>query len=155
MADQFFRPGFTQGAWIDGEPWNAYSQVRPAPRVLRQCVVGAVWTYGIPGTRARSMYDAYEDDKKPRVRFGTSFTKSKENRFSSLGEGNPENTGLFNSDVNSQYFLRWPNNFRADGPIPIHETFDHGFELVASQFVVPKKWEWAHVVRLWPVPQFL
>ena len=43
--------------------------------------------------------------------------------------------------VNSQYFLRWLNNFRADGPIPISETFDHGFELVASQFVVPKKLE--------------
>jgi hypothetical protein len=24
MADQFFRPGFTQGAWIDGEPWKGF-----------------------------------------------------------------------------------------------------------------------------------
>jgi len=63
---------------------------------------GSVWweplgTYGIPGTRARSMYDDYQDNKKPVVRFGTSFTKSKENRFSSIAEGNPENTGLYNS----------------------------------------------------------
>jgi hypothetical protein len=43
--------------------------------------------------------------------------------------------------VNSQYFFRWLNNFRADGPLPIGSTFDHGFELVASQFVVPKKLE--------------
>jgi len=127
--------------------------------------------------RARSMYDDYQNNKKPVVRFGTSFTKSKENCFSQIQDGNPENTGLYNSDgvntfatgavapgvtvsdvtyrmlavdggvkwrglaVNAQYFLRWLNNFRADGPIPIGETFDHGFETVVSQFIVPKKWE--------------
>jgi hypothetical protein len=42
--------------------------------------------------------------------------------------------------VNGQYFFRWLNNFRADGPIPVASTFDHGFETVVSQFV-PKKWE--------------
>jgi hypothetical protein len=41
------------------------------------------------------MYDDYQDSKKPVVRFGTSFTKSKENRFSSLGESNPENVNTF------------------------------------------------------------
>jgi hypothetical protein len=43
--------------------------------------------------------------------------------------------------VNWQYFFRWLNNFRADGPLPIRSTFDHGFEFEASAFVVPKKWE--------------
>jgi hypothetical protein len=43
--------------------------------------------------------------------------------------------------VNGQYFFRWLNNFRADGPLPLGETFDHGFETVVSQFVVPRKWE--------------
>ena len=43
--------------------------------------------------------------------------------------------------VNGQYFFRWLNNFRADGPIPVSETFDHGFEFVVGGFVVPKKWE--------------
>jgi len=43
--------------------------------------------------------------------------------------------------VNGQYFFRWLNNFRADGPIPISSTFDHGFETVVSQFVVfPTFW---------------
>ena len=194
MADQFFRPGFTQGAWIDGEPWKGFHYELFAGDGLNTLTVptgkidphlvysGSVWweplgTYGIPGTRARSMYDDYQNNKKPVVRFGTSFTKSKENRFSNIGEGNPENTGLYNSDgvntfatgafapgvsvtdvtyrmlaadggvkwrglaVNGQYFFRWLNNFRADGPLPIGETFDHGFELVVSKFVVPKKWE--------------
>jgi hypothetical protein len=43
--------------------------------------------------------------------------------------------------INSQYFFRWLNNFRADGPIPVSETFDHGGEIVVSKFVVPRKWE--------------
>jgi hypothetical protein len=42
--------------------------------------------------------------------------------------------------VNGQYFFRWLNNFRADGPIPT-SSFDHDFETVVSQFAVPKKWE--------------
>jgi hypothetical protein len=194
MADQFFRPGFTQGAWIDGEPLKGFhyelfvgdglnTLTVPTGKIDPHLVYsGSVWweplgVYGIPGTRARSMYDDYESHKKPVVRFGTSATKSKENRFSQIQEGNPENTGLFNSDgvntfatgafapgvtvsdvtyrmlaadagvkwrglsVNGQYFFRWLNRFRADGPIPVTSTFDHGFETVVGAFVVPKKWE--------------
>jgi hypothetical protein len=186
MADQFSRPSFTQGAWIIGEPWKGLNYELFAGDGLNTLAVptgkidphlvysGTVWwkplgTYGIPGTRVRSMYDDYQGQKKPLVRFGASFTKSKENGFSSTAAGNPENNGLFNSDgvntfatgafapgvtvtdvtyrmlavdwgvkwrglaVNGQYFLRWLNNFRADGPIPISETFDHGFETEVSQ----------------------
>ena len=43
--------------------------------------------------------------------------------------------------VNGQYFFHWLNNFRAGGPLPIGSTFDHGFEMSVSGFVVPKKWE--------------
>jgi hypothetical protein len=194
MADQFFRPSFTQGAWILGEPWKGFNYQLFVGNGLNTLTVptskidphllysGSVWweplgTYGIPGTRARGMYDDYQDHKKPVVRFGTSVTKSKENRFSNIGDGNPENNGLYNSDgvntfatgafapgvtvtdvtyrmlaadggvkwrglaVNGQYFFRWLNNFRADGPLPLGSTFDHGFEMVVSQFAVPKKWE--------------
>ena len=42
--------------------------------------------------------------------------------------------------VNGQYFMRWLNDFEADGPLPLASTFDHGSELSASYFVVPKKW---------------
>ena len=194
MADQFFRPGFTQGAWIDGEPWKGFHYELFAGDGLNTLTVptskidphlvysGSVWweplgTYGIPGTRARSMFDDYQDKKKPVVRFGTSFTKSRENRFENLAEGNPENTGLYNSDgvntfatgafapgvtvsdatyrmlavdggvkwrglaVNGQYFFRWLNNFRADGALPLSETFDHGFEFNVAKFVVPRRLE--------------
>jgi hypothetical protein len=194
MADQFFRPGFTQGTWIDGSFWKGLNYelfvgnglntlTVPTTKVDRHLVYsGSVWweplgVYGIPGGRARGMYDDYEGKKKPVIRIGASYTKSKENRFSNLDEGNPENVALFNSDgvntfatgafapgvtvsdvtyrmlaadggikwrgfaLNTQYFLRWLNNFRADGPLPLGETFDHGFETVLSEFVVPKKWE--------------
>gem|GEM_PF-150004 len=41
--------------------------------------------------------------------------------------------------ANGQYFTRWLNDFVADGPLPLTSTFDHGFELTAGHFVVPKK----------------
>jgi hypothetical protein len=40
--------------------------------------------------------------------------------------------------VNGQYFLRSLNNFEADAPLPLASTFDHGYELSASHFVIPK-----------------
>jgi hypothetical protein len=43
--------------------------------------------------------------------------------------------------VNGQYFMRWLNDFVADGPLPLASTFDRGFELTASYFVKPKKFE--------------
>jgi hypothetical protein len=41
--------------------------------------------------------------------------------------------------VNGQYFLRWLNEFEADGPLPLASTFDHGYELSIGKFIVPKK----------------
>jgi hypothetical protein len=40
--------------------------------------------------------------------------------------------------INGQYFFREIDDFLADGPIPLESTFDHGFELSASYFVIPK-----------------
>jgi hypothetical protein len=121
------------------------------------------------------MYDDYFAQKKVRIRLGTSFTRSREDRFSDLDQSSPDNTSLYNSDgvltfstgafapgvtvnnatykmwaidggikynglaVNGQYFMRWLNDFLADGPLPLSSTFDHGYELSASYFVVPKK----------------
>ena len=49
---------------------------------------GSVWwepfgPYGMDG-KSRNMYDDYAAPDKVRVRFGTSFTRSKEDRFSNL-----------------------------------------------------------------------
>ncbi len=191
MADNFFRPGFTQGVWANGEPvkglnymvfvGNGLNTINISANKIDTSLLlsGSVWweplgDYGEPG-KSRNMYDDYFASDKTRIRIGTSFTRSREDRFSNLDVSSPENTSLYNSDgvltfatgafapgvtlnkatyrmwaidggikrnglaVNGQYFFRRLNDFEADGPIPLASTFDHGFELSSSYFVVPKK----------------
>ena len=191
MADNFFRPGFTQGVWAFGEPFKGFTYYGFVGNGLNTLGIsankidtnlvwsGSVWyepfgPYGMDG-KSRNMYDDYEGPDKIRVRFGTSFTRSKEDRFSNLDVTNPENTALHNSDgvltfstgafapgvtvekavykmwaidggfkwkgfaANGQYFFRWLSNLEADGPLPLTGTYDHGFELTAGHFVLPKK----------------
>ena len=191
MADNFFRPGFTQGIWATGEITKGLNYQAFVGNSLNTLNItankidtnlmysGTVWWeplggYGQPG-KSVNMYDDYFAQKKTRIRLGTSFTRSREDRFSNLDQSSPENTALYNSDgvltfstgafapgvtvdkatykmwaidgglkysglaVNGQYFMRWLNNFVADGPIPVTSTFDHGYELSASYFVIPKK----------------
>jgi hypothetical protein len=40
--------------------------------------------------------------------------------------------------VNGQYYFRWVDDFKADGPIPVTSMYDHGFELSAGKFVIPQ-----------------
>jgi hypothetical protein len=191
MADNFFRPGFTQGVWALGEPVKGLNYLAFVGNGLNTLSIsaskidthllfsGSVWweplgNYGPPG-KSRNMYDDYFASKDTRIRLGTSYTRSREDRFSNLDQSSPENTSLYNSDgvltfstgafapgvtvdqatyrmwaidggikrsglaVNGQYFFRWLNDFDADGPLPLASTFDHGFELSASQFVIPQK----------------
>ena len=191
MADNFFRPGFTQGVWGNGELLkglhylaflgNGLNTLNISANKIDTHLVtsGSLWweplgAYGEPG-KARNMYDDYFSSKTVRVRLGTAFTKSREDRFSNLDQSNPENTSLYNSDgvltfstgafapgvtvneatyrmwaidggvkwnglaINGQYFIRWLNDFDADGPLPIASTKDHGAEVTAGYFVKPKK----------------
>jgi len=191
MADNFFRPGFTQGAWANGELGSGLNYLAFVGNGLNTLSIsankidthlafsGSVWweplgDYGPPG-KSRNMYDDYFASKKVRARIGTSFTRSREDRFSNLDQSSPENTSLYNSDgvltfstgafapgvtlnlatyrmwaidagvkynglaINGQYFLRWLNDFDADGPLPVASTFDHGAEITAGYFVNPKK----------------
>src|SRR5438477_3221680 len=191
MADNFFRPGFTQGAWASGEVLKKLNYLLFVGNGLNTLsitankidtnllVSGSAWweplgPYGEPG-KSRNMYDDYSASKKVRIRLGTSFTRSREDRFSDLDQSSPENTSIYNSDgvqafatgafapgvtlqdatykmssidgglkwnglaVNGQYFLRWLNDFVADGPLPLKSTFDQGGEFSASYFVKPKK----------------
>ena len=191
MADNFFRPGFTQGAWARGDLPGKLSYLAFVGNGLNTLSItankidthlllsGSVWweplgEYGPPG-KSRQMYDDYFAEKKVRVRIGTGFTRSREDRFSNLDQSSPENTSLYNSDgvllfstgafapgltvqeakyrmwavdagmkwnglaINFQYFMRWIDDFIADGPMPVTETFDHGAEIVAGHFIKPKK----------------
>ena len=191
MADNFFRPGFTQGVWATGEIGKGFNYIGfvgnsintlniSATKIDTKLLVsGSVWweplgRYAEPG-KSVNMYDDYFAQKKTRIRIGTSYTRSPEDRFSNLDQTSPDNTAIYNSDgvlafstgafapgvtvekalynmwaidggvkydglaINGQYFMRWLNNFVADGPIPVTSTFDHGYELSASYFVLPKK----------------
>ena len=202
MADNFFRPGFTQGVWANGEPVKGLNYLAFVGNGLNTLSIsaskidthlllsGSVWweplgPFGEPG-KSRNMYDDYFASDKVRIRIGTAFTRSREDRFSNLDQSSPENTSIYNSDgvlffstgafapgvtvdkamyrmwaadggikwnglaVNGQYFMRWLNDFEADGPLPLASTFDRGGELSASYFVDPKKWllfgrgSWVH-----------
>jgi len=191
MADNFFRPGFTQGLWATGELWKGLNyqafvgnglntlSISAAKIDTNLLLSGSLWWeplggYAEPG-KSVNMYDDYFSQKKVRIRLGTSFTRSREDRFSNLDQSAPDNTAIYNSDgvlafstgafapgvtldkalykmwaidaglkyngfaLNSQYFMRWLSDFEADGPLPLSSTFDHGYELSASHFVVPKK----------------
>jgi len=190
MSDNFFRPGFTQGLWANGEPAKGLNylvfvgnglntlNISAAKIDTHLLLSGSLWweplgPYGQPG-KSRNMYDDYFSSDDVRVRIGTSYTRSREDRFSNLDQSSPENTSLYNSDgvltfstgafapgvtvenatyrmwaidggikwsglaVNGQYFMRSLDDFVADGPIPLASTFDHGFELTAGHFVIPR-----------------
>ena len=113
-ADNFFRPGFTQGAWANGDLGHGLNYLAfvgnslntlniSASKIDTHMVTsGSLWweplgAYGEPG-KSRNMYDDYFSQKKVRVRLGTAFTHSREDRFSNLDQSSPENTSMYNSD---------------------------------------------------------
>jgi len=114
MADNFFRPAFTQGLQANGEiAKNVYYyafignglntlNVSAAKIDTNLLLSGDVWweplgEFAPPG-KSVNMYDDYFSEKKVRVRIGSSFTRSREDRFSNLDVTSPENTSMHNSD---------------------------------------------------------
>lgn len=114
MADNFFRPGFTQGVWANGEPvkglnylvfvGNGLNTLNITANKIDTSLLfsGSVWweplgSYSEPG-KSRQMYDDYFASKKTRIRVGTSFTRSREDRFSDTEQSSPDNTSIYNSD---------------------------------------------------------
>jgi hypothetical protein len=191
MADNFFRPGFTQGVWATGEPvkglnylvfiGNGLNTLNITATKIDENLMysGSVWwepfgDYGEPG-KSRNMYDDYFAQDKTRIRIGGALTSSREDRFSNLDQSSPETVSMHNSDgvltfatgafapgvtvdeakyellaidggmkrnglaINGQLFYRRVSDFVADGPIPLQTMKDHGWELSASYFVVPRK----------------
>jgi hypothetical protein len=114
MADNFFRPGFTQGVWASGEPVKGLNYLAflgnglntlniSANKIDTNLLVsGSAWweplgPYSEPG-KSRQMYDDYFASRKARIRIGTSLTRSREDRFSQTDQSNPDNTSIYNSD---------------------------------------------------------
>ena len=40
--------------------------------------------------------------------------------------------------LEGEYYLRWLNDFKANGPLPVHSTFDHGFQVMSSAMLWPQ-----------------
>jgi hypothetical protein len=114
MADNFFRPGFTQGIWANGEPvkglnylvfvGNGLNTLNITANKIDTSLLfsGSTWweplgPYSEPG-KSRQMYDDYFASNKTRIRIGTSFTRSREDRFSDIDQSSPDNTSIYNSD---------------------------------------------------------
>ncbi|HZI47421.1 MAG TPA: hypothetical protein VFD75_06465, partial [Pyrinomonadaceae bacterium] len=114
MADNFFRPGFTQGVWANGELAKGLNYLVFVGNGLNTLSItankidtslllsGSVWweplgSYSEPG-KSWQMYDDYFASKKTRIRIGTSFTRSREDRFSDTDQSSPDNTSIYNSD---------------------------------------------------------
>jgi hypothetical protein len=114
MADNFFRPGFTQGIWANGEPvkglnylvfvGNGLNTLNVTANKIDTSLLfsGSTWweplgSYSEPG-KSRQMYDDYFASNKTRIRIGTSFTRSREDRFSDTDQSSPDNTSIYNSD---------------------------------------------------------
>jgi hypothetical protein len=114
MADNFFRPGFTQGVWASGEPVKGLNYLAFVGNGLNTLnisankidtnllVASSVWweplgSYSEAG-KSWQMYDDYFASDKTRIRIGTSFTRSREDRFSELDQTSPDNTSIYNSD---------------------------------------------------------
>ncbi len=114
MADNFFRPAFTQGVWASGELLKRLNylaflgnglntlNISAANIDTSLLVAGSVWWeplvhYAPPG-KSVNMYDYYFAKKKVRIRIGTSYTRSSDDCFSDLDQSNPDNTSQYNSD---------------------------------------------------------
>lgn len=114
MADSFFRPGFTQGIWAEGQLFESLNYVAyvgnsantlnvSTSKIDRNLIyASSVWweplgDYNPPGAYKMAFSDL-EYHESAAVRIGSSFVGAREDRFTSSSTNNPENVALYNSD---------------------------------------------------------
>jgi hypothetical protein len=111
MADTFFRPGFTTGSWVSGEPLdglhydfmigNSINTLNIATSKIdaNLAYAGSVWWEPLGVYGPIQAFNDLEKHQTPVIRVGSSFTHSREDRFSdSTATNNPDNTQIYNSD---------------------------------------------------------
>src|SRR4030095_12093377 len=111
MADEFFRPGFTTGIWIDGEALpaffyramigNSLSQVGIKSSQLSRDLAKCVSIWWLPTTKEFGPFEGfsdYEDHHKAATTFGASYTQSIEDRYSQVSNF-PDNAQTRLSDA--------------------------------------------------------
>src|SRR5262249_14941512 len=111
MADTFFRPGFSQGVWANGEPLenlyysvmigNSLNTLNINTRKIDAHLTdsGSVWWEPLGSYGPGQAYNDLEKHQSPVIRLGSCFTRSREDRFTdSTATSAPDNTQIYNSD---------------------------------------------------------
>jgi hypothetical protein len=112
MADEFFRPGFSFGTWLSGEPLSGLNytammsnnlstlNINATENTREFCYSGTVWW--MPTTKEfgpKGGFGDFEDHKDLATRFGVSYTQSRENRFTQdPANAWPDNTQIRMAD---------------------------------------------------------
>jgi hypothetical protein len=186
LANNYMRPGFTQGVWAEGEPLPGFNYIAMVGNSLNTLDIKSV---NIDSNLAYSLslwydwndfrreWNDYEYRERPSLRVGSAFTYAREDRLSNLDTTTPENNVTYISDghllfetgalapnvtlvladfflwaidvgvkyrglaFNAEYYQRWLNRFKADGPLPVESLYDWGFEASLGYFVLRHKLE--------------
>ncbi len=133
MADEYFRPGFTMGLWLTGEPVDTLFYTAMIGNNLSTLGItaredtrqfagsGSIWWQPTTGEFGpRGGFGDYENHERLATRFGTSFTHSRENRFSDLSQRSPDNTQIRISDS----LLLFETDSLAEGVTVDYATYD-------------------------------
>lgn len=107
MADEFFRPGFTNGVWATGQLFprldyvamvgNNLSQLGLSAAKLTRDLGGGASFWWMPTTGEfgpRGAYGDYEWHEKLATRFGVSYAYSREDRFNEINNPSPDNVQI-------------------------------------------------------------
>jgi hypothetical protein len=107
LATNYFRPGFTQGIWANGEPLPGINYIAMLGNSLNTLDIKSANIDNHFAASASVWYDRndfgkswndYERHQSVALRLGTAFTAAREDRLSDLAEAGPENNATFISD---------------------------------------------------------
>jgi hypothetical protein len=111
LADDYFRPGFTGGIWANGRLFDMLAYKVMIGNNLSQIYINAqqltrdfaesasIWLMPTTGEFGpRGGFGDYEMHERVATRFGTSFTHSREDRYSQVNNPTPENVQIRISD---------------------------------------------------------
>jgi hypothetical protein len=186
MSTNYFRPGFTQGVWANGEALPGVNYIAMVGNSLNTLDIKSTsidnkLAYSLSVWYDRNDFNKYWNDyehhDRAALRIGSAFTYAREDRLSDLSAAGPENNATFISDghflfetgslapnvtialanfflwaidggikvrgfaFNVEFYMRWLNNFAADGPLPISSMFDWGYDSSVGYFVLQKRLE--------------
>jgi hypothetical protein len=107
MANNYMRPGFTQGIWLNGELFPHFNYIAMMGNSLNTLDIaatkidhnfaysGSIW---YDHNKFGKTWNDWEYHDQPALRIGTAFTYAREDRLSDLAVTSPENNSTFISD---------------------------------------------------------